>query len=176
MNLNVAAKLQERRQRQKQQQSKLNLVSLMDIFTILVFFLLVNSSDVEVLQTDKTIKLPESTSQQKPEVTTVVRVNNEQLFVGDRLIARVDEIDSEADNIAALRQELEYRAERAGELPENKKALGRPVTIMGDEQVPYQLLKQIMQTCAAADFRDMSFAVSQSAPDDAGLTGAGGDS
>ncbi|WP_323846357.1 biopolymer transporter ExbD [Microbulbifer magnicolonia] len=176
MNLNVAAKLQQRKQRQQKQQSKLNLVSLMDIFTILVFFLLVNSSDVEVLQTDKTIKLPESTSQQKPEVTTVVRVNNAQLFVGDRLIAQVAEIDSEAENIGALLQELKYRADRAGELPADKKAQGHPVTIMGDEQVPYQLLKQIMQTCAAADFRDMSFAVSQTAPGDVSVTGQGADS
>lgn len=166
MNLNVAGKLQDRKLRQKKQQSKLNLVSLMDIFTILVFFLLVNSSDVEVLQTDKTIKLPESTSSQKPEVTTVVRVNNEQLFVGDRAVVRIDEIDSDAENIAALLQELNYRAERAGELPKEKQKIGRPVTIMGDEQVPYQLLKQIMQTCAAADFRDMAFAVNQKAPQD----------
>lgn len=166
MNLNAGAKLQARRQRQKQQQSKLNLVSLMDIFTILVFFLLVNSSDVEVLQSDKTIKLPESTSQQKPEMTTLVRVNNRQLFVGERLIARIDEIDAAAEQIAPLRKELDYLAQRAGELPAEKKAAGRAVTIMGDEQVPYRLLKQIMQTCAAADYRDMAFAVSQTAAED----------
>ncbi|MCX2833755.1 ExbD/TolR family protein [Microbulbifer thermotolerans] len=174
MNLNVAAKLQERKQRQQKQQTKLNLVSLMDIFTILVFFLLVNSSDVEVLQSDKTIKLPDSTSQQKPEVTTVVRVNNEQLFVGDRLIAKVSEIDTEAENIEPLLKELKYLAYRAGALPEDKKEAGRPVTIMGDEQVPYRLLKQIMQTCAAADFRDMAFAVNQTSPDavtEAGVSG-----
>lgn len=166
MNLNVAAKLQERKQRQKKQQSKLNLVSLMDIFTILVFFLLVNSSDVEVLQTDKTIKLPDSTSNQKPELTTLVRVNGEQLFVGERLVARVGEIDGNAEQIAPLLAELKYHAERAGPLPEEKKEAGRAVTIMGDEKVPYQLLKQIMQTCAAADFRDMSFAVNQTTPED----------
>ncbi|WP_444937038.1 ExbD/TolR family protein [Microbulbifer sp. JMSA004] len=167
MKINAAAKLQERRQRQKRQQSKLNLVSLMDIFTILVFFLLVNStSDVQVLQTDKTIKLPKSTSQQKPEVTTVVRVNNQQLFVGDRFIINIDDIDPSAENIEPLVTELKYRAERAGELSETQKTLGRAVTIMGDEQVPYELLKQIMHTCATADFRDMSFAVEQTAPED----------
>lgn len=166
MNLNVGAKLQARKQRQKQQQSKLNLVSLMDIFTILVFFLLVNSSDVEILQADKTIQLPESTSTQKPELTTLVRVNSEQLFVGERMVARIDEIDPAADQIEPLQKELEYLANRAGELPPEKQTAGRAVTIMGDEMVPYQLLKQIMQTCAAADFRDMAFAVSQTAPQD----------
>ncbi|WHI53397.1 biopolymer transporter ExbD [Microbulbifer sp. MLAF003] len=165
--LNAAAKLQERRQRQKRQQSKLNLVSLMDIFTILVFFLLVNStSDVQVLQTDKTIKLPKSTSQHKPEVTTVVRVNNQQLFVGDRMIVGINNIDAGKENIEPLLKELEYRAERAGELSDEQKQRGRSVTIMGDEQVPYALLKQIMQTCAQADYRDISFAVEQTAPID----------
>lgn len=173
MNLNVAAKLQARKQRQKKQQTKLNLVSLMDIFTILVFFLLVNSSDVEVLQTDKTIKLPDSTSQQKPEVTTVVRVNGEQLFVGDRLIVRVDDIDPQAENIESLLQELKYRASRAGELPEDKQSTGRPITIMGDEEVPYQLLKQIMQTCSEANYRDMAFAVNQTKPQAVAETGPG---
>ncbi|WP_193162890.1 ExbD/TolR family protein [Microbulbifer hainanensis] len=166
MNLNVGAKLQQRKQRQKKQQSRLNLVSLMDIFTILVFFLLVNSSDVEVLQTDKTIKLPESTAQQKPEMTALVRVNNQQLYVGERLVAEVDDIDLNADKIEPLFRELEYLANRAGPLSADKEAAGRAVTIMGDEMVPYELLRQIMRTCAAADFRDMAFAVNQTSPED----------
>ena len=39
---------------------KMNLTSLMDVFTILVFFLLVNSGSVEVLDAPKEITLPES--------------------------------------------------------------------------------------------------------------------
>ena len=39
----------------------INLVSMMDIFTILVFFLLVNSSEVEVLPNAKEFVLPDST-------------------------------------------------------------------------------------------------------------------
>ena len=38
-------------QKKHSKTATLNLVSLMDIFTILVFFLMVNSSEVEVLQT-----------------------------------------------------------------------------------------------------------------------------
>ncbi|MFI2812082.1 MULTISPECIES: biopolymer transporter ExbD [Microbulbifer] len=165
MNLNVGKKLQERRERQKKQQSRLNLVSLMDIFTILVFFLLVNSSDVEVLQSDKTIKLPESTSKQKPELTPVVRINNETLFVGNRPVASIGEISSDAEQIEPLLKELQYLAQRAEPLSEAQAKTGRAVTIMGDEELPYQLLKQVMRTCAAADYRDISFAVSQAAPD-----------
>lgn len=41
----------------------LNLVSLMDIFTILVFFLMVNSSDVKVMQSTADVALPQSTAE-----------------------------------------------------------------------------------------------------------------
>ena len=51
-----------------------NIISLMDIFTILVFFLLVNSSDVEVLPSAKSIQLPESIAAEKPRETLVVMV------------------------------------------------------------------------------------------------------
>ena len=34
---------------------------------------------------------------------------------------------------------------------------------MGDQTIPYELLKKIMATCAAADYRDISLAVSQTA-------------
>jgi biopolymer transport protein ExbD len=141
--------------------SKLNLVSLMDIFTILVFFLLINSSDVEVLSSEKSIKLPDSVSDQKPDTTLLIKVNNEDLLVGTRAIAKISDIanDSQAV-IEVLEKELQYQASRrpANELEEEK---GRAVTIMGDHKVPYALLKRIMITCAATDFRDISLAVSQ---------------
>lgn len=172
MKATIGGKLKGRKQR-RHKQTKLNLVSLMDIFTILVFFLLVNSSDVEVLQSDKTIKLPESTSTQKPETTTVVRVNGDQLLVGNRVIARTGEISANAEQIKALRDELEYLASRAEPLSEEQKTSGRPITILGDEEVPYALLKQIMNTCAAANYRDIDLAVTQTAPQDPAAPAAG---
>ncbi|MBY6211662.1 biopolymer transporter ExbD [Microbulbifer agarilyticus] len=172
MKATIGGKLKGRKQR-RHKETKLNLVSLMDIFTILVFFLLVNSSDVEVLQTDKTIKLPESTSTQKPETTTVVRVNGDQLMVGNRMIAMVADISADQEQIEPLLNELKYLASRAEPLPEEKQDLGRPVTIMGDEEVPYALLKQIMNTCAAADYRDIDLAVTQTTPQDPAAPAAG---
>jgi len=143
-------------------QSKLNLVSLMDIFTILVFFLLLNSSDVEVLQTDKSIKLPESVSEKIPATTLVVRVNSDSVIVGNQTVAPVAEIlQSDEPLIAALRKELSYQASKAKELSEDQKLAGRAVTILGDHAIPYQLLKKIMATCAASDYRNISLAVSK---------------
>ena len=72
---------EQRRKLQKRgrKTASLNLVSLMDIFTILVFFLMVNSSEVDVIQTNSKIKLPDSTSEQRPENRIVISVSGPML-------------------------------------------------------------------------------------------------
>lgn len=167
MRASVRSSRMARHQHRMRTNSKLNLVSLMDIFTILVFFLLVNSSDVEVLQTDKNIKLPESIAEQKPDQTIVVKVNGTDLLVGGRTLAKVaDIVASDEVEIIELKEELVYQAERRPELTEREKEQGRAVTIMGDKAVPYQILKKIMYTCVANEFRHISLAVNQMPSDD----------
>lgn len=161
MKESLRAKRMAKHHRRMGQSSKLNLVSLMDIFTILVFFLLINSSDVEILSTEKSIQLPESSASQKPQTTLLVKVNNEDLLVGTRPIAKVQDILSGSSaTIAVLAKELQYQASRRP-LTDLEKENGRSVTIMGDQAVPYALLKRIMATCAENDFRDISLAVTQ---------------
>lgn len=167
MKKSIRARRMERHQQRAKQSQKLNLVSLMDIFTILVFFLLVNSSDVEVLQNDKSIELPESVSDQRPDTTLIVTVNSENIVVAGQAVASIDEIaNSDDKDIPGLAKELQYRAGRAGPLPEEKQAQGRPITIMGDRQVPYTLLKKIMATCAANEYRNISLAVTKVADEE----------
>ncbi len=162
MKQSLRAKRMEKHHRRLNQAPKLNLVSLMDIFTILVFFLLVNSGDVEVLQTDKSIKLPASFSEEIPEENLVVLISATDVVVGGRSVGSVaDLVASAGDLFGPLQQELKYQAERAGPLAEKNKKAGRPVTIMADQKIPYQLLKKIMATCAAAEYRDISLAVTK---------------
>ncbi len=148
------------RHHRRQQSPKLNLVSLMDIFTILVFFLLVNSSDVEVLSSNKAVELPTSVADAQPQTTLVIMVNSEQILVGNRAVARVADIGEELI-IPALQTELEYRARRAPPLTPEQEQKGRPITIMGDKGIPYTLLKQVMSTAADTGYRDVSLAVNQ---------------
>src|SRR5690554_4097706 len=121
-----------KRHRRSQNSPKLNLVSLMDIFTILVFFLLVNSSDVEVLSSDKSIELPTSVADTQPETALVVMLNSEQILVGGRPVAQVATIGDEP-LIDALLEELNYRASHAPLLTAEQEQKGRPITIMGDK-------------------------------------------
>ena len=151
------------RHHRRQQSPKLNLVSLMDIFTILVFFLLVNSSDVEVLSSNKAVELPTSVADAQPQTTLVIMVNSEQILVGNRAVARVADIGEELI-IPALQTELEYRAGRAPPLTPEQEQKGRPITIMGDKGIPYTLLKQVMSTAADTGYRDVSLAVNQTLP------------
>lgn len=162
MKQSLRAKRMAKHHRRLNQVPKVNLVSLMDIFTILVFFLLVNSGDVEVLQADKSIKLPASVSQQVPENNLLVVVSATDVVVGGRSVGKVTELlASTGDKFIPLETELKYLAQKAGPLKEEDQVAGRPVTIMADQKLPYAMLKKIMATCAAAEFRDISLAVTQ---------------
>jgi biopolymer transport protein ExbD len=137
----------------------LNLVSLIDIFTILIFFLLSNSADVEILPSNKAVKLPESTAEQKPRETIVVVVTPSDILVQGRKVAEVaDVLNLEGDLIEPLKAELDLQSGRQVIRPENQ-AQTKTVTIMGDKQIPYRLLRKVMVTCARANFTDVSFAV-----------------
>lgn len=148
----------ERHHRRNRGGGGLSLVSMMDIFTILVFFLLVNSTEVEVLPSAKSVKLPESTAEQMPKETVVVTVNNQDVLVQGRRVASIAEIErAGSDLIPALKAELEHQAARNG--AGSGTGTGRELTIMGDKEIPYRLLKRIMLSCAAADYESISLAV-----------------
>lgn len=175
MKQSIRAKRMDRHHRRSRNQSKLNLVSLMDIFTILVFFLLVNSSDVEVLQSNKDIKLPASVADKKPETNLVVMVSAEEILVGGRKIANVKSVMNSKDGeIALLKKELDYLASRKPYRSIEEQEKGRDITIMGDQAIPYALLKKIMTTCAKAEYRNISLAVSQVADSAEVVPGAEG--
>lgn len=151
---------QQRRVAQKKhgRSGALNLVSLMDIFTILVFFLMVNSSEVEVLQTSSKIKLPDSTSEQRPDNRLVISISQDDLVLQGRAVARIEDlVDPSVAVIDGLKSELEYQASRKADMPEG----GFEVTIMGDRELPYWLLKKVMLTCQTTDFAKISLAVNK---------------
>jgi len=141
--------------------AKLNLVSLMDIFTILVFFLLVNSGDNQLVQNNKHIELPASVSNQLPEEALVVAVSDKDVVVGGRPVATMEDVLAGDGMIAGLAEELKYQAGRKTELTEEEKQKGLKVTIVGDQEISYEVLKRVMATCAEANYRDLSLAVTK---------------
>lgn len=160
-----AARMRRRHARGKRG-SALNLVALMDIFTILVFFLLVNSGDVEQLSNPREVALPESTASTPPRENVVVLVTDEEVLVQGRVVARVDQILADDSLvIEPLKSALEMLADRSARPEGGADIVSREVTVMGDKALPYRLLKKIMATCTDADYGRLSLAVLQKVSD-----------
>jgi biopolymer transport protein ExbD len=139
----------------------LNLVSLMDIFTILVFFLLVNTSDGEILPTHKSVELPESFSGQQPHMTVTLMVNEDNILLHGQVITSVANVLQEQGGYSqVLRAAL---IEQAADMPSAGRhpAGRREATILGDKDISFRLLKKIMATCTQAGFNRISLAVLQ---------------
>jgi biopolymer transport protein ExbD len=132
----------------------LNLVSLMDIFTILVFFLLVNSSDTSSLQGNKDLQLPLSTASAAPRETLVVSVGGGRVLLQGRAVAELG-VGGEGP-IAPLHAALQALAG-----PAQGADTGREITVRGDRAIPYRQLKRVLATCRAAGFARISLAVTQ---------------
>lgn len=162
----------ERHHKRHKGGSAINLVSMMDIFTILVFFLLVNSSEVEVLPNAKDIVLPSSTAEEKARESVVVLLTDTQVLVQGRPVAELTAVNAtDALIIPELKAALEAQAGRALlEASSDDAVAEREVTIMGDREIPYSLLKKVMATCTAAEYGRLSLAVLQKADNTAGLT------
>ena len=161
-----------RRKREKNgKPATLNLVSLMDIFTILVFFLMVNSSEVEVIELQANIKLPDSNAQHRPEERLLISVNADDLIVQGIKVASIEALMlQDEDTISELKmalakhQNMKASGDIGAEIQDNA------VTIMGDRELPYKLLKRIMLTCQRADYSRIALAVNRTTNDQAVVT------
>lgn len=148
----------KRHQRRSNKVAGLNLVSLMDIFTILVFFLMVNSSsDVQILNQNSDIKLPLSNAEQLPNETLSLAITADDVLIGGRPIVKLSVLAALKGEIEpALKAELDYQSKKSSQ---QEFPLGRPITIVADRELPYEVLKKIMSTCVDAGYASISLAV-----------------
>jgi biopolymer transport protein TolR len=138
----------------------MNLVALIDIFTILIFFLM-SSTGIEVLTNSKAVKLPDSIAEKAPRETIVIAVSDADIVVDGRHVASVAEANAaQGDLIPGLKAELDILASRQV-VGADKDATTKAITIMGDKNIPYSLLRKVMYTSARANFTEISFAVNR---------------
>lgn len=165
MKMSRRAKRMQRNHKRNSNKNGLNLTALMDIFTILVFFLMVNQSEVEVQNTDS-VELPVSVSENKPDEQLTVLITADDLLVQGRSVVALSDLKKGDDEIISeLLSELEYQASRTPLPPGDD---SRPVTIVGDKDTEYSILKKIMSTCAKSGFASISLAVNRKRPGGAG--------
>lgn len=161
------AKRMEKHHKRNKGAGQLNLVSLMDIFTILVFFLLVNSSDVQTLPNVKELQLPESIAEEKAKETVVIMIGETDLIVQGTVVAKIADIMATVGNdIPELREALLSQNDRVLRREAQEDIASREVTIMGDKDIPYRLLKKVMATCTESDYGQISLAVLQKSSDE----------
>lgn len=156
-----------RRQRRRTPRAvvQLALISLMDIFTILLLFLLVHvSGDESVLPAPDTLTLPASTARKAPKPTVTVLVTDKEIFIqGQRIMGTPEALNQSDVILTPVKQELTRLADRTKYLADKATAVAfaGDITIMGDKKIPFQLLKKLMATCAQAEFPHIALAVVQ---------------
>ena len=143
--------------------SKLNLVALMDIFTILVFFLLINQGPNEKLHNAKFVKIPESSASSVSEGNAILYIGEDKVWLDDALIANIDSFtDRRQKGYKLLKNALEAHlndpARKDEVITADKK---NSITIMAEHAVSYGLLHKIMATCNASNFHKISLAVNR---------------
>jgi biopolymer transport protein TolR len=141
--------------------AQLNLIPLIDILSVMVAFLLVYSTEVEVIQNAKGIEIPQSIAQTAPKESVVVMITKTDLFVQGEFVTTVADIHSGKTAfveplLAALKRPL-----LVGKEMTERDLANREITVMADKALPYDVLKRVMATCTEADYGKISLAVIQ---------------
>ena len=150
--------------RNRRKVTGLNLTPLMDVFTILVFFLLFHSSGGDILETPKHIKLPDSVVETKPRETVVLMVTPEVVLVqGEAVISTPELFDDRVGMVDAVTQRLEQLQKNIIGISTKTVAESKEITLLADKTIPFKVLKKIMSTCTASGYGRISLAVIQKA-------------
>ena len=147
--------------RKHREDAELNLIPLIDIMSVLVAFLLVYSSEVEVVQNSKGVEVPMSSAQTLPKQSVLVMITKDSLFVQGELVANTADVrDQKALQIEALKAVLSRPMASAGTLAEQQAALStREITVLADKSLPYEVVRKVMGTCTSAAYGKLSLAV-----------------
>ena len=162
MNMSRRMRRMGRFRRMDNKVSALSLVALIDMFTNLVFFLLV-SQGVTVIQAPRQeVRLPDSYVEEMPRPTVVIMVSDKWVLVEGAQLATVDEIlATKEDSVAAIRDRLAQIKRKVIGLTDQTKAQSDEVTILADKELPFKVIKKLMSTCASAGYGKISLAVNQ---------------
>lgn len=158
----MSSRRQNRMSRNKGKMPGLSLTSLMDVFTILVLYLLVNQGSGADIDPPKTIKIPDSVVETSPRQTVVMTVSDTAVYIqGEAIVTITEVLDSKQDYIEPVRQEMVRLKELADSQGIQAAANKTEVTILADRSVPFKILKKLMSTSSSAGYEKISLAVNQ---------------
>jgi biopolymer transport protein ExbD len=152
----------KRMSRNRRPLAMLSLTSMMDVFTILVFFLLVNTGQTELLTPPKDLALPMSVVESKPRETVVIFVNQDQVLVqGEAIVRTADIVVSEHTIVEPIAARLATLQDKVIGVRTETVAKSKEVTILADKLIPFDVIKMIMSTCTSQGYTKISLAVIQ---------------
>lgn len=159
---------QNRAFRTKNPLAQLNLTPMVDIFAVLLIFLLKSySTEGVILTSNHGLELPASTSSLQPVPTLTLTLTKEAVFVEDRRVQDLESLEREEDLlIPELAKTLKIHTERQARFlaAVSPQSLPDPrVTILADRTLPFRVLEKVMYTCSREGFTDISLAVYQKA-------------
>ena len=150
----------ERTVKRKNSAVVINIVSLIDIFAILVFYLLVNALVVEVIPSPRSLKLPESAIKEQPRQTVTIVVTAEDVLVDNRAVMSTQQaLKADVKLLAPLKSALLLAPLMQVEGDTQNRLTRGEVNIVADKSIPYSLLKKVMATCTDTRFARISLAV-----------------
>ena len=151
--------------RSKKRKTKgLILTPLMDVFTILVFFLLFHSYGGDVMEAPKQIELPDSVVETKPRETVMIMVSPEMVVVqGEAVISTPELLDDSVGTVPEITEKLRQLESNIIGISTKTVAESKEVTVLADKSIPFRVLKKIMSTCTASGYGRISLAVIQEA-------------
>lgn len=137
----------------------INLIPMMDVLCVLVFFLLFHSFNTTL--PDAQIALPASVVETKPRETVAIVVSPETVMVQGEAVVSTPKL---FDDSIGIVYELKDRLDQLRALVEtgaNRAVDSREVTLLADKTIPFKVLKKIMSTCTASGYGRISLAVIQ---------------
>ncbi|MCK4846416.1 MAG: biopolymer transporter ExbD [Deltaproteobacteria bacterium] len=140
----------------------LSLVSLMDMFTIVLIFLLHSfSATGETFATSDKFQLPVSTATAAIRPALTIQVTTKDIMVEGRVVVARSELIKDKVLIEPLLTELEEEAKKSVFIAGINKSmeLSRTVIILGDRSIDFSLLERVMYTCGQVGYNNITLAV-----------------
>lgn len=143
----------------------LSLTSLMDVFTILVLYLLVNQSSVQIEVPPKEVELPDSIAEAMPRETVVIMVSDIAVIIQEVEIISIADLLANKSSVVIMpvRDVLMRLKEEAPSGTPEAEEKAKEVTIMAHRKLPFKVLKALMSTATSAGYTKISLAVNQKA-------------
>jgi biopolymer transport protein TolR len=158
MKMSKRALRKVRRARKQGVVTSINLVSMIDIFTILIIYLLVNTAAVQIVGAEQ-VDLPSSIAVEPPRENVSIILTHDDVLVDGDPVMKVADIKADGPAVIPALQKALLSVSPLSHAQQASAAEGGEVNILADKTVPYSLLKKIMTTCADSQFAKISLGV-----------------